>query len=112
VPRRWAAELLTANAGQVEEVTLDGDRAWVNSGDPYLVGSHPRTRLYPGRAGDRALSGGQAGTFPVLLVDGEVAGVWHQRRSGRRLHVTVEPFGRLGAEAHRDVQAAAYAALA
>lgn len=39
------------------------------------------------RAGDRALSGGQAGTFPVLLVDGEVAGVWHQRRSGRRVAV-------------------------
>lgn len=49
------------------------------------------------RAGDRALSGGQAGTFPVLLVDGEVAGVWHRRRSGRRLRVTVEPFGRLSA---------------
>jgi hypothetical protein len=127
VPRRWAAELLTANAGQLEEVTLDGDRAWVNSGDaaaggaaagfqpvrgirllpyfdPYLVGSHPRTRLYPGRGGDRALSGGQAGTFPVLLVDGEVAGVWHQRRSGGRLHVTVEPFGQLSASQRSQLE--------
>jgi hypothetical protein len=31
----------------------------------------------------------------VVLVDGEVAGVWHQRRSGRRVAVTVEPLRRL-----------------
>ena len=31
----------------------------------------------------------------MLLVDGEVAGVWHQRRSGRRVAVTVEPLRRL-----------------
>ena len=30
----------------------------------------------------RALSGGQAGNVPVLLVDGIVGGVWHQRRAG------------------------------
>ena len=26
---------------------------------------------------------GQAGNYPVVLVDGVVGGVWHQRRSGR-----------------------------
>jgi hypothetical protein len=31
----------------------------------------------------------------VLLVDGIVAGVWHQRRTGRRLQVTVEPLRKL-----------------
>lgn len=41
---------------------------------------------------ERALTpSGQAGNYPVLLVDGVVSGVWHQRRSGRRLTVTVEP---------------------
>jgi Winged helix DNA-binding domain len=118
-PRRWAEQVITANAAQVDAVELDGARAWVNAGDtapgtdpppgirllpyfdPYLVGSHPRPLLFSGRARDRALSRGQAGTFPVLLVDGTVAGVWHQRRSGKRLHVTVEPFGRLG-PAHRS----------
>jgi hypothetical protein len=33
----------------------------------------------------------------VLLVDGVVSGVWHQRRSGRRTTVTVEPLVRLTA---------------
>lgn len=33
----------------------------------------------------------------------EVAGVWHQRRSGRDLDVTVEPFGPLGATRRRQL---------
>ena len=60
--------------------------------DAFVVGSRPRHLLFPGRARERALSPSGAGReLPVLLVDGEVAGVWHQRRSGRRVAVTVEP---------------------
>jgi winged helix DNA-binding protein len=36
----------------------------------------------------------------VLLLDGVVGGVWHQKRSGRRVTITVEPLGRL-TKAHR-----------
>lgn len=39
----------------------------------------------------------------MLLVDGVVAGVWHQRRRGRRTTVTVEPLGRLTAAQEREV---------
>ncbi|HEY2957908.1 MAG TPA: winged helix DNA-binding domain-containing protein [Actinomycetota bacterium] len=118
-PPRWAAELFAAMAGQLEEVELAGNTAWVAAGDAtppdggpsgvrllpyfdaYAVGCHPRELLFPGRASERALSpSGQAGNYPVLLVDGTVAGVWHQRRSGRALDLTVEPLGRLAA-AHR-----------
>lgn len=124
-PRRLAQELLTANAAQLQEVELDGDRVWVNAGDaaadpwpargvrllpyfdPYLVGSHPRWRLFPGWAADRALSHGQAGTFPVLLVDGAVAGIWHQRRAGQRLHITVEPLRPLGARHRSELESEA-----
>ncbi|MBB5937781.1 hypothetical protein [Streptomyces zagrosensis] len=31
----------------------------------------------------------------MLLGEGVVAGVWHQRRAGRRLPITVEPLCRL-----------------
>jgi hypothetical protein len=57
------------------------------------VGSHPRELVYPGVAAERALSNGQAGTVQVLTVDGVVAGVWHQKRSGRKVALTVEAFG-------------------
>ncbi|WP_069743838.1 winged helix DNA-binding domain-containing protein [Streptomyces sp. EN23] len=124
-PKHWAAERFAALAasGAIEEVTLAEDGpAWVVAGDtdfpdapvrgvrllPYFdaftIASWPRERLFPGAAWDRALGGGQAGNFPVLLVDGVVAGVWHQRRSGRRIAVTVEPLKPLSAARLRDLE--------
>ena len=89
---------------------MDGEPAWVTAGDietpdqphrgitllPYfdafVVAGQPRDLLYPGEAATRALTpSGQAGNYPVLLVDGVVGGVWHQKRSGRKLAITVEP---------------------
>jgi hypothetical protein len=105
--------------GAVEPVTVEGERAWVVAGDldvpgeppsgvrllpyfdAYSVGCHPRERVFPGAASERALNRGQGGNYPVLLVDGTVAGVWHQRRSGRKVAVTVEPLGSLRAAQRR-----------
>jgi hypothetical protein len=75
--------------------------------DAYLIGCHPRAKLFPGRAAERALTGGQAGNVPALLVDGLVAGVWHQRRSGRKVAVTVEPLIRLSARQREGLTAQA-----
>ncbi len=40
----------------------------------------------------------------MLLVDGNVAGVWHQRRSGNRIDVTVEPLRDLTAGQARELE--------
>ena len=40
-----------------------------------------------------------------MLVDGVVGGVWHQRRSGRRLTITVEPLEPLSAANRRELEA-------
>ncbi|RPK56943.1 hypothetical protein EES43_22875 [Streptomyces sp. ADI96-02] len=114
MPRRWAADTFAALGDALQEVDLEGTRCWVVAGDtdmpeseppegvrllPYFdaygVAGHPRELLFPGRAFERALAGGQAGNYPVLLIDGLAAGVWHQRRSGRRIHITVEPLSPL-----------------
>ena len=72
--------------------------------DAYVVAGQPRERLYPGAAAARALTpAGQAGNYPVLLVDGVVGGVWHQRRSGRKLAITVEPLRELTAAQRRQL---------
>ncbi|MBE1485363.1 winged helix DNA-binding domain-containing protein [Plantactinospora soyae] len=120
-PRRWATELFDSLASELEEVEVDGSPAWVRAGDTeppptpphgvqllpyfdaYTVGCHPRNRLFPGPAAQRALAGGQAGNFPVLLIDGTVAGVWHQRRSRRSLDVTVEPLTPLTVAERREL---------
>ncbi len=124
-PKRWADGLFAslAGSGAIEEVAFAGaGPAWVVAGDtdfpagpvrgvrllPYFdafaIASQPRERLFPGRAYERALGGGQAGNYPVLLVDGTVAGVWHQRRSGRRIAVTVEPLEPLSAARLRALE--------
>ncbi|CRK59714.1 hypothetical protein [Alloactinosynnema sp. L-07] len=72
--------------------------------DCYTVGSHPRDRVFPGQAYERALSRGQAGTVPVVLIDGVVAGIWHQKRSGKRTAVTVEAFTRLTRKQSAEVE--------
>ena len=118
-PKRWVNELFErADLEQVDGGwVVRGDTSWPDEPpaglrllpyfDAYAVGSHPREVVFPGRASERALSAGQAGNFPVLLVDGVVAGVWHQKRSGRRIVVTVEPFAALSrahsAELDREV---------
>jgi hypothetical protein len=120
-PRAWSEQLFADCSDRLDAVGFEGGPAWVNRGDvvteadtvpavrllpyfdAYVVGSHPRSLLFPAGIAARALSGGQAGTFPVLLLDGVAAGVWHQRRAGRRLDVTVEPLVRLSAGQHRSL---------
>ena len=122
VPKPWVAGLFETLAadGEIEPV---GEWGWVVAGDTafpsaaprglrllpyfdaYAVGSHPRDLVYPGAAAGRALAGRQAGNYPVLLVDGVVGGVWHQKRSGRYVDVTVEPLAELSAVRRRDLDA-------
>lgn len=107
-PLPWARRAFERYAGN--QVLFEGVPAWLAHGDAvvpgvppsgvrllpyfdaYVVGARPRSLLYPGGAAARALTpSGQAGNYPVLLVDGVVAGVWYSRRSGQRVAITVEP---------------------
>jgi hypothetical protein len=122
IPPRHAAGLFGRLAGDLEHVELDGAPGWTVAGDTgapsrphhgirllpyfdaYVVASQPRERLYPGAAAIRALTpSGQAGNYPVLLIDGVVGGVWHQRRSRRKLAITVEPLRELTALQRRQL---------
>ncbi len=122
IPPRRAVELFDELTAELECVELDGEPAWTRAGDietpqqpntgvrllpyfdAYVVAGQPRERLFPGAAATRALTpSGQAGNYPVLLVDGVVGGVWHQRRSGGTLAITVEPLGELTATQRRQL---------
>jgi hypothetical protein len=110
VPGEWAARLFDHHRGDLAEVTVAGVPAWVlrhDAGDisaepagvrllpyfdSYVVAGQPREHLFPGVASTRALSRGQAGNYPVILVDGVVRGLWHHRRSGKKLEITAELF--------------------
>jgi hypothetical protein len=111
-PNGWAAQRFAGLGDRIEPVDFEGSPAYVCAGDTgvdgepegvrllpyfdaYQVGCWPRELLFPGRAGERGLTRGQAGNLPVLLIAGTVAGVWHLRRAGRRATITVEPVSRL-----------------
>jgi hypothetical protein len=122
IPVRLAADLFARVSADLETVTLDGTPAWIGTADTetpaepppgirllpyfdaYVVAGQPRSRLYPGVAATRALTpAGQAGNYPVLLIDGVVGGIWHPRRSGPKLSITVEPFRDLTAAQRRQL---------
>ncbi|MET9018443.1 winged helix DNA-binding domain-containing protein [Actinopolymorpha sp. NPDC004070] len=124
-PVSWARAVFESAAGELCRVDVEGNAAWLPAGEvdlPYLpdvpgqvpsgvrllpyfdgyayrVGNQPPEHLYPGRAADRVLGG----NFQVLLVDGVVGGLWHQRRSGRRIAITVEPVVDLTAAQREDL---------
>ena len=122
IPPRRAVDLFEELVADLDDVEMEGEAALVIAGDvgtpdhphrgitllPYfdafVVAGQPRTLLYPGAAAIRALTpSGQAGNYPVLLIDGVVGGVWHQKRSGRNLAVTVEPLSNLTTTQRRQL---------
>lgn len=125
---RAARRLWKGVAGELVEVEAAGERAWVLErdiedleavgkgtaaegvrllppNDPYLA-QPDREMLVPDRA-RRGEVWRAAGAPGVLLVDGEVAGTWRSRKVGRRLEVSVTPFGALNAGARRRTAALA-----
>jgi hypothetical protein len=122
VPAPSVRALVAQLADRLVEVELDGVRTFLPDDDddlpgdppkgvrllpyfdPYVVGCHPRSRLFPGEVARRALTHGQAGTRPIVLVDGTAAGVWHHRRTGGRVDVTVEPFEGLTTRRRRALE--------
>lgn len=124
VSKPAAAEVFASLGSRIEQVSLEGSPAWLPASisladvvgppvvllphfDAYAVGAHPRALLFPGQAAERALSGGQAGTVAVVLLDGVVAGVWHQKRSGKKVTLTVEPLVKVTATLRRGIEASA-----
>jgi hypothetical protein len=120
-----ALELMQSMADELEEVTVDGWRAWLPVDaaplkssergrrvhllpvyDCYVVGSHPREQLIPAIAPD-GLQRGTAAPFAVLLVNGVVGGLWERRKRGKVLQIRVDPFRALNATQKREVEAEA-----
>ena len=126
IPLPRARDLVATVAGELVEVDVEGDRGFLLAADAdamgpdapesvhllphfdsYMIGCHPRPRLFPPPWKDRTLAGGQAGPIPVLLVNGVVAGVWRREGRGRRVAVQVEPFTPLSPDQHTQLDAAA-----
>ena len=118
-PRR-ARELASALGDAIEQVDVEGHRAWqiardktgrttsstvlLPRFDAYAVGSYPRDVVAPpavvAKAAATGLLRARSGTgraflvgpMPVLLVDGVIAGIWESTRTSKRIAIRVQPF--------------------
>jgi hypothetical protein len=124
-PRR-GAQLISALGEEAVRVGVAGQPAWALAADVREMESAPEldvSRLLP--AFDPWVIGAarvaplldpahrhrvfrpQGWISPVLLVDGQIAGVWQHTRKGRRVQVELEPFGKLAARAYSQLEAEA-----
>ena len=112
---RPQAALELMQSMDLDEVEVEGWRAWLPAGDStptneklstraesssvhlvphydcYVVGCFPREQLIPAHAPPE-LRKGTAAPFPVVLVDGAIGGIWRRQQRGKVLEVRVEPF--------------------
>lgn len=97
-PDRWlpAADVTTFESPRAPDVVrlLAPFDPWLQQRDRALLVPEPllRKRLW-----------GVIGRPGAVLVDGEVVGRWRARKAGRRLAVTVEPFGGLADQVREQV---------
>jgi hypothetical protein len=119
------AEMRKVWPDDLAEVTVDGKKAWLPpDAVPALTDAEPATgvRLLPpmdallqARDRDRLVPDKKLhkevwrtlGNPGVLLVDGEIAGVWRAKMAGRRVDLTVTPFGTLKPAARKALDAEA-----
>jgi hypothetical protein len=118
--RRWIAAI-GAEAAAVE---VEGTPAWMLASDarrvrdggvgasvrllpgfdPYVVAASPHAAcLLPGDFRARVYRP-QGWISPVLLVDGQMRGVWRHEIKGSRVEVTVEPFVKVPARVRRAAE--------
>jgi hypothetical protein len=119
--RAWFGEDVPFDLVDVEEVDVEGHRAFVLAGDTqfpelgrsvrllpeydvYVMGFRERDHLVPERVRARVSTHGRGryeGPAGVrfVLADGMTAGLWERKRSARRLELTVTPAGRVNRKA-------------
>lgn len=120
-----SAEIKKVWPADLAEVSVDGRRAWLPKGalkDLKAAGRVSGVRLLPAmdallQARDRDLLVPDRaqqkeiwkllGNPGVMLVDGEIAGVWRAKIAGKRVALTVTPFGALTAKVRKAVESEA-----
>lgn len=71
--------------------------------DPYLLAHRSKDHLL-GAEHYKRVYRNQGWISPVVLIDGEVAGVWSHKLQNRNLQVRIEPFGKLSKAARAGVE--------
>ncbi|TWS19532.1 winged helix DNA-binding domain-containing protein [Tsukamurella asaccharolytica] len=123
LPMGAVDEGIAAAGGAVEQVSLAGTRYLVTPGtvdltdaqidealarplllpgfDEYIIGYGSRAPQLDEAHLNRIVPGRNAVFKPLVVVDGEIVGVWSKRTTAKTVTVTIEPFTRISAAAKR-----------
>jgi hypothetical protein len=96
--------MLAANAEEIAHTAAAPSVRLLPAFDQYVVtATRHADRLLPGPFKDRVYRQ-QGWLSPVLLVDGRMQGIWRHEVKGRRLRVSIEPFGKLTARTRQAAE--------
>jgi uncharacterized protein YcaQ len=123
-----AGRMLEALGEEVAEVDVEGTQGWMlrehadqaaaeepperlvhllPGFDMWVIGAARDAAVLLDPAEKKRVYRNQGWISPVLLVNGRMDGVWKHERKGRRLTVTIEPFGKLPKWARKEAEAEA-----
>jgi hypothetical protein len=84
--------ILTAHAPDVQQAAPARSVRLLPAFDQYVLGAPRDNAAFLDLKRKGRVYRNQGWISPVLLVDGEMVGVWRHERKGSRLHVSIEPF--------------------
>jgi hypothetical protein len=77
--------------------------------DEYIIGYGSRAPQLDDRFFERIVPGRNGIFKPMVVVDGEITGIWSRRLTAKRVSIELEPFTRITAKARRGLAGAAAA---
>jgi hypothetical protein len=100
-----AGFVLAEDLAMLEDPPLAGGARLLPAGDPFLA-QRDRATLLSDRAQQRVVWR-PVGSPGIVLMTGRPVGTWRARATGKRLAVTIEPFGSLGDRQRTAIEQAA-----
>lgn len=99
--------LVAAGSSQLRPAEIDGILAeplLLPPFDEYLLGYRSRDAVITREHFDAVVPGRNGMFKPIIVIDGEIVGIWSRTASSKKVTVTLEPFGRLTAAAREGLE--------
>lgn len=130
VSKETAERLFTANKSKLSQVEFDGNSSYYVSKDfkasratsslwllpqydTYTLGCVPRDKLIASDAARKRILGYGRGKFesavglPVLVIDGQVAGIWERKQTKKKVNIEVDALTKLSADQKSQIDSEA-----
>lgn len=108
----------------LESTSVDGTEYWFAKGaqtpkrelpgvhllpafDEYMIGYRDRSAMLEAAHASKVVPGGNGVFLPIIVVDGQIRGVWKRTQTAKKVIVTLLPFAKLSSKELASVEQAA-----